>query len=144
MTRLPLVLDTNVIVSGLLFTGTPHKILNAALLGRLKLITSAALLDELERVLKDKFSNTEIEVTQMLEIITKAAVISIPAETIEIIENDPSDNRVLECASSGKAEVIVSGDKHLLKLKKFRDTFILSPREFLKYWKDYSAGSTPV
>lgn len=134
MTRLPLVLDTNVIVSGLLFTGTPRKILNAALLGQLKLITSAALLDELERVLKNKFSNTGIEVTQMLEIVMKAAVISIPTEIIEIIKDDPSDNRVLECAASGKAEVIISGDKHLLKLKKFRDIPILTPREFLKYW----------
>ena len=136
MTRFPLVLDTNVLISGLLFTGTPRKILDAALLGKLELVTSLDLLNELERVLKDKFSNTGIEVAQMLEIVMNAAVISIPTEIVEAIKDDPADNRVLECAVSGKAEVIISGDKHLLKLKKFRDIPILTPREFLGYWEE--------
>ena len=135
MTRFPLVLDTNVLISGLFFTGTPRKILDATLLGKLELVTSLDLLNELERVLKDKFSNTGIEVAQMLEIVMNAAVISIPTEIVEAIKDDPADNRVLECAVSGKAEVIVSGDKHLLKLKKFRDILILTPREFLGYWE---------
>ena len=138
MTRFPLVLDTNVLISGLFFTGTPRKILDATLLGKLELVTSLDLLNELERVLKDKFSNTGIEVAQMLEIVMNAAVISIPTEIVEAIKDDPTDNRVLECAVSGKAEVIVSGDKHLLKLKKFRDIPILTPREFLTYWASLS------
>ena len=138
MTRFPLVLDTNVLISGLFFTGTPRKILDATLLGKLELVTSLDLLNELERVLKDKFSNTGIEVAQMLEIVMNAAVISIPTEIVEAIKDDPADNRVLECAVSGKAEVIVSGDKHLLKLKKFRDIPILTPREFLTYWASLS------
>lgn len=55
-----------------------------------------------------------------------------PQKTIRIIAQDPADNRILECALAAGADFIVSGDKHLLRLGRFKDISILSPREFIK------------
>ena len=55
-----------------------------------------------------------------------------PTETVSIITEDPSDNRILECAAAGEVDYIVTGDKHLLKLEQFRNSPILKVAEFFK------------
>lgn len=62
------------------------------------------------------------------------ALVTEPSERLSIIAEDPSDNRVLECALSAHADAIVSGDRHLLVLKVFRGIPILSPQVFLVQW----------
>ena len=54
-----------------------------------------------------------------------------PKESIKVIKDDPKDDMVLECAVEGKADFIVSGDPHLLKLKEFRSIKIVTPKQFL-------------
>lgn len=132
-----IVADTNVLVSGLLWTGVPHKIIKLAEDKKIILLSSLPLIEEISGVLeRDKFdlrleklnsTRTEI-IGSLLSIIE----IVHPAETISIIKEDPDDNIVLECATAAAADFIVSGDPHLLKLKNFNEIKITAPHNFLK------------
>jgi putative PIN family toxin of toxin-antitoxin system len=132
---LRIVLDTNVLVSGLLFGGPPRVLLQCALEGSVELATSSDLTAELERVLKAKFPERLQAIRDTLDALSRLTVPVVPGEVIEVISEDPSDNRVLECAVSAQADAIVSGDKHLLHLKVFRGMPILAPQAFLAQWR---------
>ena len=127
------VLDTNVFISGIFFTGPPHRILLAWQDGNVQLLVSAAILDEYHRVkdeLASQFSGVDLE--PFLQLLTvQAEVIESPL-LVPVIQEDPSDDRFLECAVSGKADCIVSGDKHLLKLTQFHGIPIMKPATFVK------------
>jgi putative PIN family toxin of toxin-antitoxin system len=126
------VLDTNVIVSTLLFGGNPDKILNLANESVIKLIISPFILEETARVLQKRFNWVEIEIQAVLAAIQEITVVVQPKIKLSIIKEKDSDNRILECAVSGKTDFIVSGDtKHILPLKKYQGIKILSPAEFL-------------
>lgn len=128
--------DTNIIISGLLWRGNPRRILDAARDGIIELFTSPLLLEELEDVLsREKFAArlTAAEVTvQDLVSGYSALATVIEAEAIEpVILVDPDDDAVLACALAADAEVIVSGDRDLLGLKKHKDVRILTATELL-------------
>jgi len=130
--ELRVVADTNVLVSALLFGGPPEQIVLAGLRGEIQLLTSSPLLKELERVLKGKFKLNLHLVRNIIEEIKEVAELVEVSSHINVISCPDDDNRVLECAVDGKAEFIVTGDtKHILPLKEFRGTKILSPSEFL-------------
>ena len=130
--ELRVVADTNVLVSALLFGGPPEQIVLAGLRGEIQLLTSIPLLKELERVLKGKFKLNLHLVRNIIEEIKEVAELVEVSSHINVISYPDDDNRVLECAVDGKAEFIVTGDtKHILPLKEFRGTKILSPSEFL-------------
>ena len=69
---------------------------------------------------------------QHLKILTKAAEIIIPRATLEVIKEDPADDRILECAVAGRADLIVSGDQHLRRLKAYQGIPIIRPVDFLR------------
>ncbi|HEY7216616.1 MAG TPA: putative toxin-antitoxin system toxin component, PIN family [Thermoanaerobaculia bacterium] len=126
------VLDTNVIVSGLGWRGPSHDIVQSCLELQHDLVLSSALLVEIERVLRyPKFHFSESEILEYLTILREVADIVKPDFQVAIVQDDPDDNRVLECALAGGAEVIVSGDRHLLDLAEFEKIPILQPRVFL-------------
>ncbi len=130
--ELRVVADTNVLVSALLFGGPTEQIVLAGLRGEIQLLTSSPLLKELERVLKGKFKLNLHLVRNIIEEIKEVAELVEVSSHINLISYPDDDNRVLECAVDGKAEFIVTGDtKHILPLKEFRGTKILSPSEFL-------------
>lgn len=130
--ELRVVADTNVLVSALLFGGPPEQIVLAGLRGEIQLLTSSPLLKELERVLKGKFKLNLHLVRTIIEEIKEVAELVEVSSHINVISYPDDDNRVLECAVDGKAEFIVTGDtKHILPLKEFRGTKILSPSEFI-------------
>ena len=140
------VFDTNVFISALFNPKRPPaQLLELALQGKIKLIISPHLLGEIERVLtyprvqkllkKRKTTPREIE-----EAIFKTLKISVWAPgnlTVEAIPDDPADDLVLACALEGHADVIVSGDHHLLDLKSYQGIDIVSPAEFLKMLENY-------
>lgn len=126
------VLDTNTIVSGLGWGGTPGAVLDAALAGRFDLVTSTALLDELRRVLTyPKLQAVIGQTSELVELITLAAIVVEPTETVDIVR-DPDDNRLIEAALAGDADVIVSGDQDLLTLQGVGNVRIVTPRDFLE------------
>ena len=128
------VLDTNVLISALLFDGIPERIFLAGLRREIQLLTSISLLEELGRVLKGKFKIDANSVAHTIELVKSVAEVVEVESRIRVILHPDGDNRVLECASDGKADIIVTGDtKHILPLSKYKGTRILSPAEFVKF-----------
>jgi len=130
------VADTNVVVSGLLWRGNPRQILDAAREGKMDLFTSFVLLEELEDVLtREKFAARlqAAKVTAHELILGYAALAAvIEVEAIDpVILADPDDDDVLACALRAHANVIASGDSHLLDLKQHHGIRILTAAELL-------------
>jgi putative PIN family toxin of toxin-antitoxin system len=126
-------LDTNVIVSALLFGGYPERVFLAGLRGEIQLLTSLALLQELESVLSKKFNLGMRLVKDTIDLLKTLAEIVETTSQLKAIAYPDDDNRVLECAVDGKAEFIVTGDtKHILPLKEYQGIKILTPSEFAK------------
>ena len=126
------VADTNILISGLLFGGLPRALIDLATAERFTLITSEKLLDELCEKLDRKFHFDATDTRQFLEKIRRIAEIAKPDFCLEAVPGDPDDNRVLECAVEGKADFIVSGDKHLLRLGSHAGIAIITVRQFLQ------------
>jgi len=128
-----IVLDTNVFISGIFFTGPPHRILLAWRDGKVQLLVSAAILDEYHRV-KDELASQfpGVDLQPFLQLLTVQADVIQPPPFAPVIQEDPSDDRFLECAVAGKADCIVSGDKHLLKLAEFQGIPVMKPAAFVK------------
>ena len=124
--------DTNVLISALLFGGQPRQVLNLAIEKKIFLISSPVLLIELMGVLGRKFGWEDKKLQILEKRLRKLVILIEPKQTVDIIKDDPADNRVLECAQAGRVDFIVSGDKHLLTISKFKGVSILSPAEFLK------------
>lgn len=125
------VFDTNIFVSAFVIPGgLADKALLNIIEGRDSLVLSKAILDELLLVLAAKFSRAEDEISRVALFLSEIAEWTKPTETIDTL-NDGPDNRILECASCGKAEVIVTGDKAMLRLCSFRDIKILSLKAYL-------------
>ena len=125
------VLDTNILISAVFWRGNPYNIVRYGLLGKYSLYISTDILNETEEKLRIKFGFPEDEIEEHISILIEYSYIVEPSEKINIIKDDPDDNAVLECAVASKAEYIVSGDRHLLKLKEFRGIKILKPKYFL-------------
>ena len=131
-----LVLDSNVLISAVVFGGKPREILDLALKGRVEIAISNAILDEIDGVLGgNKFQYPEKIVRALIAEIEGLADLVEPGERINAIHDDPEDNRVLECAVASGAGVIVSGDSDLLALRTFGMASIMSPAEFLRWHK---------
>ena len=127
------VLDTNVLVSGLLFGGIPGKLLDLWKTGKIRLIMSREMLDEFLRVLaypKLRLSEEEIHYLLYVEVLPHVQMVKVHTGPI-LIPADPSDDMFLHCAVAAGAKYIISGDRHLLQLKSHKRIKILSPAEFL-------------
>jgi putative PIN family toxin of toxin-antitoxin system len=126
------VADTNVLVSAIQFGGKPKQLLDLAVDGHVDLATSEAILEETLRVLKEKFHRAPKELKESEKQLRVIGRIVVPTESIDAVAADPSDNRILECAVASDAEVVVSGDKHLLALANFRGILIRRLNDFLE------------
>jgi uncharacterized protein len=129
---LRVVLDTNVLVSALIFPGgTAERVYRLAIEERVQLVSSRTLLAELGSVLEAKFGWEPVRVEQAVAQLTRIATVVEPTSSIAEIAIDPADNRVLEAAAAGEVASIVSGDRHLLALGAWRSVPIQSPADFL-------------
>jgi putative PIN family toxin of toxin-antitoxin system len=129
------ILDTNVLISAYVFPGgKPETVYRLALEGRLEIGASLSLLAEFGRVLGLKFGWTPDRVEAAVVQMTRIASVVEPAETVQVVTADPADDRVLEAASAYGADVIVSGDRHLLDIGTWSDIEIISPAEFIARW----------
>ncbi len=126
------VLDTNVIVSGLNFPGNERLILELALRGRFELCLSPFILDEVAGVLASKFAWDEDRVIGALRTLGNAATVVDPPRLPEVIEGGHADNRVLECVAEASANYLVTGDRrHLLPIGKYQGAMVLNAPSFL-------------
>lgn len=133
------ILDTNTLISAIIFKGgNEDKILHAAHNGNFKLIISLEIFKELKKVLsRPKFWLSQKQIGDALMHIIEIAEIVEPNIKLDIIKEDPDDNKILECAVFAKADYIVSGDKHLLKLKNVNGIPIVTSSELIEKLKTY-------
>lgn len=118
------VLDTNIVVSALIWGGVPHRLLQAAVAGDILLFTSAVLLDELRDVLgrehlASRLIHKRSSVDEAIHRYGELAIVVSPEATPRIVPNDPDDDHVIACAVAAGAHLLVSGDRHLLRLEAF-------------------------
>jgi uncharacterized protein len=127
-----IVLDTNVFVSGIFFNGPPYQILKAWNEGKIQLVVSLEILDEYRRVgeiLAEE--HPEINIQPILDYVYQNADTCDTPPRYESICEDPDDDKFLACALESGSKVIVSDDKHLLKVSGYREIEVLNPRDFL-------------
>lgn len=127
-----IVFDTNIYISALMFGGLPGDLLDLAFAGMFVLVTSAALLDELDAKLRGKFQVLPSDAQMVRAKLEQVAEVVSRAQTVDVIEDDPDDDRVLECAIAGRADCIVSGDRHLLKLQRYEGISIVTARQLME------------
>jgi putative PIN family toxin of toxin-antitoxin system len=129
-----IVLDTNTLVSAVGWKGAPRKVFDLCIDDKLKIVTSNELIDEFIEVIfrpKFKFIQEDIKLTIIRAIISISDIVD-PKIKLNIIKEDEKDNKFLECALTGNAKFIISGDSHLLKLKEFEGIKIVNASKFLK------------
>jgi uncharacterized protein len=127
---LRVVFDTNVFISAL-FGGFPEEAYQAALERQCALVVSPTILAELARTLREKFHTPEADIVAYVRQIGRIAEIVRPNRAVGVLR-DEADNRVLECAEAGRVDLIVSGDRDLLRLKQHGAVPIVRPAEFVR------------
>ena len=126
------ILDTNVFISGVFFTGPPSRILKAWHDEKLQLVISQEILEEYERVAEELTAQFPlVNVQQILEMVAVKAERYSPLRLTEPVCDDSDDDKFIACALASKCKIIVSGDKHLLKVSGFRGIKVAKPAEFV-------------
>jgi putative PIN family toxin of toxin-antitoxin system len=126
------VFDTNVFVSAFIIPGSKGEdAFQLAYRRKVDLYSSVPILTETARVLRAKFDQPEKDITAALKMIGRAATIVRPSRKMTVLEDLP-DNRILECAVTAQADLIVTGDHHLLELREFEGIPIVRLADFLR------------
>lgn len=129
------VFDTNVLISAYVFPGgKPEALYRLVLGGEVELVTTTPLLAEFGRVLQTKFGWEAGRSEEAVRQVARLGNLVEPMETLAAISEDPADDRILEAATAGAVNHIVSGDRHLLRLGSFRGIRIVTVAEFLAMW----------
>lgn len=123
--------DSNLYISALNFGGTPLEFLNVARSGAFRLAISEAIVLEVNGVLSEKFRWSSDRIEETVRELRAFAEFVVPRERLQIVTEDPDDDRVLECAVASGSQFIVSGDKHLLVLGEYQGIRIIKVAEFL-------------
>ena len=129
---LKVVIDTNVFISSF-FGGVPKKIISLWKIGKITLCLSQKIIEEYLDVLNRLGLKDKKEITDLTRLFAEGynSIFTTKTPSIKVVEDDPDDNKFLECAVALDTKVIISGDKHLINIKKYIDIDILSPREFI-------------
>jgi putative PIN family toxin of toxin-antitoxin system len=128
------VFDTNIFISAFLVPGGQGE---RALLARkhFVLYTSVAILTETAQKLRDKFDQSEEDIRQALKLISHIGQVLQPTTRLNVLKDAP-DNRILKCALEARADLVVTGDRHLLRLKEFQTTSIIRLADFLRMFPE--------
>jgi putative PIN family toxin of toxin-antitoxin system len=125
------VFDTNIFVSALAIPGgQAERAIDLVIDARVHLCISKEIIHEVLGVLAQKFSKGPEELSRTAVFLSELAQLTVPRKKLAILDDEP-DNRILECAVTGQAQVIVTGDRAMLNLKKHQEIRILSLRQFL-------------
>ena len=126
------VLDTNVLVSGLLFSGPPAEILRAWAQRRFTIAISPEVQDEYEDVARRMSTRyPAVGLRRLFDLVLVAADMCTPAPLASPVCSDASDDKFFACALGANADIIVSGDRHLLRASGFGGVSVLTPRAFV-------------
>ena len=125
------VLDTNIYISAAMLGRVCEDVLETCRFGNIDVFISNDIIDELKNKLTNKFLWKDNQIEAFLENILGFCIIVEVNENISFIEDDPDDDKILECAISADCDFIVSGDNHLARLKSYKSIKILRPADFL-------------
>ncbi len=128
-----IVFDTNVLISATQWDGSvAQKLLFKLINTEHNIFSSPDILAEYQKVLKRDFEYTDVELVSIMEKVLSFVTKVEPTKRLNVLKEDPSDDRIIECASEAEAEFIISYDKHLLKLKEYEEIKIITPEFALK------------
>jgi putative PIN family toxin of toxin-antitoxin system len=128
-----IVLDANIFVSAFFWGGNPRIVLERAINKTDELFISKEILDEIEEVIgRPKFHAGKDEIEYYIKSIEEISNKIVPKNKIRRGSRDITDNKYIECAITAGADYIISGDTHLLELKKYRSIKIVSAKEYLE------------
>jgi len=133
LTKPRVAIDTNVLISGFYWSGTPKQIISLWLKGKFKLYVSPGTAAELINLLI-RFGVPQEQIRNIKKILVTHSIRIIPQQKVFLCR-DPKDNQFLELCLAASADYLITGDKDLLVLKKFQQTQIFSPKQFLGKFK---------
>jgi putative PIN family toxin of toxin-antitoxin system len=124
--------DSNLYISALIWGGKPQQLLEIALARKVRLFISDAIMDEVLEVLETKFNHSPKRLALEKEYIGKCTVRCVPKVRLDVVKDDPDDNRILECAVHSRSEAIITHDKDLLRMKSYQGIRMMKVNEFLR------------
>ena len=130
------ILDTNIFLSGIHWSGASNKVLREWFIGSFVSVSSPQINQELFIQLRDFKIQMEIEEIEWWEdIVLEKSILVIPKRKVNVVKDDSDDNKFVEAALEGKADYIVTQDRHLLNIKEFESIKMVTPKEFLRILK---------
>jgi len=129
-----IVIDTNIYISAIFWGGKPRVVVDLGRSGQVLIFTSSEIEKEIEKKLKTKFGLSNEEAAQILLDFSTFTVPVKVSRRITVIDDDPDDDKFIECAVASRAGFIVSGDKHLLNLKEYKGIKIMKAADFLSFF----------
>ncbi|MEK7165304.1 MAG: putative toxin-antitoxin system toxin component, PIN family [Patescibacteria group bacterium] len=132
--KLKVILDTNILISAIGFGGKPRKILQLVLNKQIQAITSPVLMVEFQDIIFKKFPLLAEKCEKIQILIKRKTKLVNPKVSLHILKDEP-DNRVLEAASTGQCQYIITGDRELLQLRNYKRIKILNADQFLQIFE---------
>lgn len=123
--------DTNIYISAIQFGGKPERLLHNAIDGDIQIAISEPILNEVLRILCDKFARSEVELVKIEALIRGLTHMVIPIQMLSVVVDDPDDNRIVECAVASNSGFIVTGDKDLLRMGEYAGIKIMNVADYL-------------
>ena len=133
-------LDTNVNAAGLNFRGVAFRVLEAAKEGTYAMQLSKPILEETVRILQERFQWDEARARNAGALLSSFSQAVTPRVELDVIQRDPDDNRILECAQASGSDYIVTWDKDLLAFQRYAGADIIPPQRFLSTLSQYGSG----
>jgi len=139
--KLKAVLDTNVWVSAMIWGGLPAEVISAAENKRIGIITSEAIIEEINQTLayprlRRVYEDAGVNRQELIEAVLRIGRLVEVKTKVNVVHEDVADNKFLECTFDGKADFLVTGDEHLLRIGQYKATRIESVRQFLRILKE--------
>ena len=126
-----IVIDTNIYISAIFWGGKPRAIVDLGRSGQVLIFTSSEIEEEIEKKLRTKFGLSDEETAQILLDFSTFTVPVTVSRRVSVIDDDPDDDKFIECAVASRAGFIVSGDKHLLALEEYEGIKMMKAADFL-------------
>ena len=124
--------DTNFLVSATQWDySVSHKLLQKLIRNNAEIFTTKEILEEFAEVLKRDFLYNEEEIRNILEKVLQFLTLVTPSKKVDVVKEDPEDNKIIECAVESQVDYILSYDKHLLNLKEYEGIKIVKPEELV-------------
>ncbi len=126
------VFDTNVLLSSTLWDwSVSQKLLHKMIIADVSIFSSTEIIEEYQKVIRRDFEYSEDEINEIMTILLSFVKLINPKEKVNVVKDDPDDNKIIECAIASASDYLVTYDTHLLKLKEFRKMKIITPEEMI-------------